>query len=71
MGDVLKLWPSRHVDTEHGSVRQGLAVRLRLRRRHAVAEIDLGDEARFWPCDEALVRWRSIAEGGRAEVVYE
>ena len=71
VGDVLRLWPSRRVDTEHGVVRQGLPVRLRLKRRHATAEIDLGDEARFWPCDEALVRWRSIAEGGDAVVVYE
>jgi DNA polymerase-3 subunit alpha len=36
-----------------------------------VAEIDLGDEARFWPCDEALGRWRSIAHGGSATVVYD
>jgi DNA polymerase III subunit alpha len=71
VGDVLKLWPSRRVETEHGDVRQGLAVRLRVRRRQATAEIDLGEEARFWPCDEALVRWRSIAEGGSAKVVYE
>ncbi|MBL8345226.1 MAG: DNA polymerase III subunit alpha, partial [Rubrivivax sp.] len=71
LADVLKLWPSRRVETEHGTLRQGLTVRLRLKRRHAVAEIDLGDEARFWPCDEALVRWRSIAEGGDATVVYE
>ncbi len=69
--DVLKLWPSRRVETEHGVLRQGLPVRLRLKRRQATAEIDLGDEARFWPCDEALVRWRSIAEGGNAVVVYE
>ncbi|MCW5636499.1 MAG: DNA polymerase III subunit alpha [Rubrivivax sp.] len=71
VGDVLKLWPSRRVDTEHGVLHQGLAVRLRLKRRKAVAEIDLGDEARFWPCDEALVRWRSLAEDGAATVVYE
>ena len=50
---------------------QGLAIRLRLQRRDAVGEIDLGDEARFWPSDEALVRWRSLAQGGTAQVVYE
>jgi DNA polymerase-3 subunit alpha len=71
VGDVLRLWPSRRVDTEHGVLHQGLAVRVRVKRRHAVAEIDLGDEARFWPCDEALVRWRSLAENGAAAVVYE
>jgi DNA polymerase-3 subunit alpha len=69
--DVLKLWPSRRVDTEHGVLNQGLTVRLKVKRRQAVAEIDLGDEARFWPCDEALVRWRSLAQNGAAAVVYE
>ena len=24
------------------------------------------DDGRFWPSDEALARWKSIAEGGRA-----
>jgi DNA polymerase-3 subunit alpha len=71
VADVLKLWPSRRIETEQGPLRQGLAVRLRLQRRSASAEIDLGDEARFWPCDEALGRWRSIALGGAATVVYE
>jgi DNA polymerase-3 subunit alpha len=69
--DVLKLWPSRSVQTEHGALAQGLGVRLRLQRRHAVAELELGEQARFWPCDEALARWRSIAAGGQARVVYE
>ena len=50
---------------------QGLAVRLKLRRPTATAEIDLGDDARFWPCDEALARWRSVAEGAAATIVYE
>jgi len=46
-------------------------VRLRVRRPDATAELDLGDEARFWPCDEALGRWRGIALGGAAQIVYE
>jgi DNA polymerase-3 subunit alpha len=46
-------------------------VRLRLRRRSASAEIDLGDAVRFWPCDEALGRWRAVARGGAATVMYE
>jgi len=68
--DVLRLWPPRTVETEQGEVRQGLLVRLRLHRTGATAELDLGDEARFWPSDEALVRWRSLAHGG-AQIVYE
>ena len=37
----------------------------------ATAELDLGDDAKFWPSDEALARWKSIAEGGRASIVYD
>jgi len=69
VGDVLRLWPARRVETDAGELRQGLAIRLRLLRSAATAEIDLGDEARFWPCDEALGRWRSVAGG--AAIVYE
>ena len=69
--DVLRLWPAKRVDGEHGEMAQGLLVRLKLQRAEATAEIDLGDDARFWPCDEALGRWRSIAQGGAAQIVYE
>ena len=71
VADVLRLWPARRVETEQGELQQGLAIRLRLQRSAATAEIDLGDAARFWPCDEALGRWRSIAQGGSATIVYE
>jgi len=71
VADVLRLWPARRVEGEYGPVTQGLAIRLRLQRSDAVAEIDLGDDARFWPCDEAMGRWRNIAQGGSAGIVYE
>ena len=71
VADVLRLWPARRVDSEHGELLQGLAVRLRLHRRDVTAELDLGDDARFWPSDEALGRWRSIAHGGAATIVYD
>ena len=70
VGDVLRLWPPRAVETEHGQVRQGLLVRLRLHRQGATADLDLGDDARFWPSDEALARWRSLAHGS-ARIVYD
>ncbi|MBK1713953.1 DNA polymerase III subunit alpha [Rubrivivax gelatinosus] len=71
VADVLKLWPAHRVETENGEQRQGLGVRLKLKRPTAVGEIDLGDEARFWPCDEALARWKTIAEHGNASIIYE
>ena len=71
VADVLKLWPAKRVESDEGPVHQGLSVRLRLRRTEATAELDLGDAARFWPCDEALGRWRGIAHAGQAQIVYE
>jgi DNA polymerase-3 subunit alpha len=68
--DVLRQWPARKRRTEQGDLEQGLAVRLQLRRADAMADLDLGDQARFWPCDEALARWRSVAHGGQASIVY-
>ena len=69
--EVLGTWPARRLDTEHGELAQGLPVRLQLRRERVEAELELGDEARFWPCDEALACWRDLAHAGQAEVVYE
>jgi len=71
VAEVLKLWPARLEAGEHGELRRGLPVRLRLQRPEASAELDLGDDARFWPCDEALARWKAVAHGGAAEVVYD
>ena len=34
-------------------------------------DLDLGEQARFYPCDEALERWRLAADGRSARVVYE
>jgi DNA polymerase-3 subunit alpha len=74
VAELLRLWPARKVHSDQGELRQGLTVRLRLRRSTATADLDLGEEARFWPCDEALARWRSVAgahPGGQAQIVYE
>jgi len=71
VGDVIRTWPARRTESEHGELTQGLTVRLQLRRAHAMAELDLGDDGRFWPTDEALARWRQVAQGGQAVIVYE
>ncbi|MDH5339461.1 MAG: DNA polymerase III subunit alpha [Rubrivivax sp.] len=63
--------PPRRVDTDAGDLTQGLQVLLRLKRAHACADIELGDAARFWPSNEALRRWRALAQDGQAEIVYE
>jgi DNA polymerase-3 subunit alpha len=71
IAQVIQTWPARRLDAEEGMRVQGLGVRLRLQRPRSTAELDLGETARFWPCDEALSRWRQLAHGGQAEVVYE
>jgi DNA polymerase-3 subunit alpha len=71
LSDVLQTWPARILATEHGEISQGLPIRVQVSRQLASAEIDLGETARFWPCDEALARWQQLAEGGAAQIVYE
>jgi DNA polymerase-3 subunit alpha len=71
VADVLRDFPSRRIATEQGDLPQGLTVRLQLDREAASAELDLGDEARFYPTDAALDRWRAGAHRGQAVVVYE
>ena len=71
LSEVVATWPARRVDTEQGELTQGLAMRLLIARATARAEVDLGDAGRFWPTDEALARLSSLADGGRAAVVYE
>ena len=71
LAEVIRTWPARRIETEQGELRRGLAIRLRLQGRGASAELDLGDEGLFWPCDEALARWRQVAAGGQAAIVYE
>jgi len=71
VADVLRLWPAKRVASDHGDLVQGLPLRFMLQRPGAVAQLDLGEGARFWPCDEALARWRSVAQGGAAAVVYD
>jgi DNA polymerase III subunit alpha len=71
VADVIKTWPPKRVESEQGETKQGLVVRLQLSRDRAEGVLDLGDQARFWPSDEALARWRTLAHEGRAAVVYE
>ncbi|MDP4302004.1 DNA polymerase III subunit alpha [Leptothrix discophora] len=65
----LREHPARRVETEHGELVQGLPIRLVIERDSAVAEIDLGDDARFFPSDEALKACAS-ASHGQARLVY-
>ena len=69
--ELIRQWPVRRVASEQGSTTLGLPVRLRIERSEAEALLDLGDDGRFWPSDDALSRWKALAHGGQAAIVYE
>ncbi len=71
VAELVRLSPARPADAPGDEARQGLPVRLRVQRPQFAAEIDLGDDGRIWPSDEALERWRAAAHEQRAGVVYE
>jgi DNA polymerase-3 subunit alpha len=70
VADLLRDFPPRRQSGEHGDLVQGLTVRLLLQRDCAQAELDLGEEGRFFPTDAALARWQAAAHG-QACIVYE
>ena len=57
--------------SEQGELVRGLPVRLALHRDAAQAELQLGEEAKFFPTDAALASWMAQADQGRANIVYE
>ena len=71
LAEVQREFPLRRVATEHGELTHGLKVRLRVWRQPASAEVDLGDDSRFYPTDAALARLRAAAYQGQAVVVYD
>ncbi|MDZ4143242.1 MAG: DNA polymerase III subunit alpha [Burkholderiales bacterium] len=68
---LLRDHPPRREVSEHGELVRGLPVRLSLQRKAVKAELQLGDEARFFPTDAALASWMAQADQGRAVIVYE
>jgi DNA polymerase-3 subunit alpha len=72
---LVKEFPARREMTEQGELLRGLPVRLSVERQHATvrarAELQLGDEARFFPSDAALASWSAQAAQGQAVIVYD
>ncbi|MBB4841706.1 DNA polymerase-3 subunit alpha [Paucibacter oligotrophus] len=62
--EVVQQWPAKQLTGENGTVRQGLRMITHhfLSGEQAGAEfkIELGEDSRFWPCDEALDRLAQI-----------
>jgi DNA polymerase-3 subunit alpha len=71
IGRLVRDFPPKRETSEQGELVRGLNVRLAVRRDGATAELQLGDEARFYPSDAALASWMAQADQGGAQIVYE
>jgi len=68
---LVREFPARREQTEQGELVRGLPVRLAVRREQALAELQLGEAARFYPSDAALASWMAQADQGLAQIVYD
>jgi len=71
LAELVRQWPARRTSDEHGEAIHGLGVRIKVRTPGAAAELDLGDQGRFWPSDDALARWKQILPAQAPQVVYD
>lgn len=71
IGRLVRDFPPKKELTEQGELLRGLGVRLEVVREEARAELQLGEQARFFPSDAALASWMAQAHGGQAQIVYE
>jgi DNA polymerase-3 subunit alpha len=71
LAELVRQWPARRTSDEHGDAIHGLGVRIKVRTPGAAAELDLGDQGRFWPSDDALARWKQILPAQAPQVVYD
>jgi DNA polymerase-3 subunit alpha len=68
---IVREHPARVETTEQGNLVRGLGVRLQVLREGAHAEIELGDNAKFFPTDAALASWMAQSHQGQAQIVYD
>lgn len=68
---LLREHPARVEQSEQGELVRGMGVRMRLLREGAQADIELGDNAKFFPSDAALASWMAQAYQGQAQIIYE
>ena len=68
---IVREHPARVEASEQGNLVRGLGVRLQVLREGANAEIELGDNAKFFPTDAALASWMAQAHQGQAQIIYE
>ena len=72
---LVREFPPVREEIAEGELVHGLRVRMGVRCQSedaaAVAELQLGENARFYPSDAALAAWTAQVGAGAANVVYE
>jgi DNA polymerase-3 subunit alpha len=68
---MLRDHPAKVEQSEQGELVRGMGVRLKLLREGATAEVQLGDNAKFFPSDAALASWMAQAHDGQSQIIYE
>lgn len=68
---LVREFPPKKELTEQGELLRGLGVRLEVLREEARVELQLGEQAKFYPTDAALASWMAQAHAGQAQIVYE
>jgi DNA polymerase III subunit alpha len=67
---ILKDFPPKRELTEQGEFFKGVSVRLDYQAAAATAQIQLGENARFFPSDAALARWYAAVAPEYVKLVY-
>ncbi len=75
---MVREFPPKKEESEQGTLLRGLSVRYAVWREggnelgglNAIAEIELGERAKFFPSDAALASWIAQAHAGDAQIVY-
>lgn len=68
---LVREFPPKRENSEQGELVRGLSVRLLVQRELATAELQLGEQSKFFPSDAALASWMAQADQGQAQIIYE
>jgi DNA polymerase-3 subunit alpha len=68
---LLRDHPAKVETSEQGELVRGMSVRLKLLRDGATADVQLGDNAKFFPSDAALASWMAQSHEGQSQIIYE
>jgi DNA polymerase III subunit alpha len=68
--NITKDFPPKREITEQGEFFKGVSVRLDYQNASATAQIQLGENARFFPSDAALASWHAAVSPERLKLVY-